>query len=76
MIRPLLALGLPGGIDILFLLILAAFYGVFTVLPFWFIFRKAGFHPALSILTIIPIASVAVLFYLAFATWPNHKTIS
>lgn len=54
------------------LLILNIILGLlFTVLPFWFICKKAGLHPALSILSLIPLANIAFLFYLAFAKWPS-----
>jgi hypothetical protein len=43
------------------------------VVPYWFIFRKAGFHPALSLLMIIPFAGVIMRFFLAFADWPSLK---
>lgn len=46
---------------------------LFTLLPYWFIFRKASFHPALSLLMIVPIVSVAMLFFLAFSEWPALK---
>ncbi len=54
-------------------LLIAIIFGVLattTVLPFWFIFKKAGFNPALSILSVIPFVNIAVMFYLAFAPWP------
>ena len=46
--------------------------GVFliAVLPFWQIFKKAGFSPALSLLMLVPFVSVIVLFVVAFSDWP------
>jgi hypothetical protein len=41
-----------------------------TVLPFWFICKKAGFHGALSLLMLIPIGNIVLVFVLAFADWP------
>ncbi len=41
-----------------------------VVLPFWFICRKAGFHGALSLLMLVPIANIILPFVLAFAEWP------
>jgi hypothetical protein len=63
------------GTPELFLIIatIGVFGVVFTVVPFWFIFRKAGFHPALSLLMIIPLADVIMKFFLAFADWPSLK---
>ncbi|MFP4171429.1 MAG: hypothetical protein ACLFV4_00805 [Candidatus Hydrogenedentota bacterium] len=45
-----------------------------TVLPFWFICKKAGFHGALSLLMLVPIANVILPFFLAFAEWPALRT--
>ena len=58
-------------------LIVICFIGVFVflliVLPYWKIFGKAGYHPGLSILMVIPIVNVAMLFFLAFSKWPSLK---
>ena len=48
---------------------------IFTVVPFWFIFKKAGYHPALSLLMIIPFIDVAIRFYLAFSDWPVMRRV-
>jgi hypothetical protein len=63
------------GLTELFVIILvvAIFGGILTVVPFWFIFKKAGYHPALSFLMIIPLADVIMKFFLAFAEWPSLK---
>jgi hypothetical protein len=42
------------------------------VLPFWKIFGKAGFPPALSILILVPLANIIVLYYVAFAQWKTR----
>ena len=68
-----IALSLPAIPEIVFILLITALLGVVTVLPFWFILKRAGFHPALSILTIIPIANIIVLFFLAFSPWPAFE---
>jgi len=44
-----------------------------TVLPFWFICKKAGFHPALSLLMLIPFGNIVLPFIVAFAQWPVLK---
>ena len=63
-----------GFPEILVILLVVAVVAVaFKLVPYWFIFRKAGFHPALSLLMIVPIASVIMLFFLAFADWPSLK---
>jgi hypothetical protein len=47
--------------------------GLIIVVPFWKIFGKAGFAPALSILMLIPFINLVMIFYLAFAEWPVFK---
>ena len=63
-----------GAPEILVIVAVIAVIGVvFKILPYWFIFRKAGFHPALSLLMIVPIASVVMLYIFAFSDWPSLK---
>ncbi len=45
------------------------------VVPYWFIFRKAGYPPALSLLMMIPLVNIAMVFYLALADWPILKQL-
>jgi hypothetical protein len=46
---------------------------VFWMLPLWFICKKAGFSPWLTLLNCIPIFGNTVLLYLlAFADWKRH----
>jgi hypothetical protein len=52
-------------------LTLVLIVGVLTVLPFWKILSKAGYHPAWSLVVFIPILNVIVLYIFAFAKWPN-----
>ena len=40
------------------------------VIPYWKIFQKAGFPPALSLLMLVPMVNIIVPFFLAFAEWP------
>lgn len=44
---------------------------VVGVVPYWQIFKKAGFAPALSLLALIPLVNIVVLYYVAFSDW-NH----
>ena len=37
--------------------------------PFWKIFAKAGFHPGLSILILVPFVNFLLLYYVAFSKW-------
>jgi len=43
---------------------------VLVIVPFWFIFQKAGYSKWLSILMVVPIVNIIMLFFLAFSTWP------
>ncbi len=43
------------------------------VVPYWKIFKKAGFAPALSLLMIVPLANIVMPFFLAFSEWPALK---
>jgi hypothetical protein len=42
---------------------------VAVIIPTWFICKKAGFSPWLSLLNIIPIGGLVLLYVLAFAEW-------
>ena len=59
----IIALGIVGSI-------------IVTLFPFWIIFKKAGFHPALSILTVLPVVNIIVLYYVALSSWPALKKIN
>jgi hypothetical protein len=48
-----------------------AFSFFVIVIPFWQIFKKAGFSPWYSVLMAIPLLNAVVLYFLAFANWPN-----
>ena len=39
------------------------------IVPYWQIFKKAGFPPALGFLMIIPLVNLVVLYVLAFSQW-------
>lgn len=38
--------------------------------PYWQIFKKAGFPPALSLLILVPFVGLIVLFVVAYSDWP------
>lgn len=46
-----------------------------TLIPWWMIFRKAGYSEALGCLMVIPILNLIMLFYLAFAEWPIEREL-
>lgn len=57
------------GLGELFMLLLL------LVLPFWRIFRKAGFNGALSLLIFIPGVNLLLLLFLAFTEWPVEREL-
>ena len=54
---------------LLFLSIMFSFTGPLLVIPYWQIFKKAGFSPLLSVLVLVPIANLIILYLVAFSEW-------
>jgi hypothetical protein len=54
-------------------LLIIGLISMIWIVPFWMIFKKAGFHPALSLLMVFPFINVILFLYLAFAKWPALK---
>jgi hypothetical protein len=44
---------------------------LFPIVPFWKIFSKLGFSKWLSLGMLVPVLSVIILFYVAFADPPQ-----
>jgi hypothetical protein len=42
---------------------------VLIVIPYWFIWKKAGFSPWFSLLMFIPAVNFIMLYVLAFSQW-------
>jgi hypothetical protein len=40
-----------------------------VIVPFWFILKKAGFSPWLSLLNAVPLGNLILIYVLAFADW-------
>ena len=40
-----------------------------VIVPFWYICKKAGFSPWLSLLNIVPLGGVVLWYVLAFSDW-------
>jgi hypothetical protein len=53
------------GFYLIFFVILEAI----IIVPFWFILKKAGFSPWLSLINIVPFGTLILLYILAFAEW-------
>lgn len=47
---------------------------VLVAVPAGMICRKAGLHPALGLLAIVPIANVVLLWVVAFKAWPSQSS--
>jgi hypothetical protein len=71
---PTLSFGVMGVQELLVILLMFALTAIVVVLPFWFLFKRAGFHPPMSLLAFVPlgIGPIALLFILAFAPWPKE----
>lgn len=51
-----------------------AMLGFFTIIiPLWIILRKAGFHPAWSLLGLIPGVNFIAVWVFALLPWPVHR---
>jgi hypothetical protein len=53
------------GFYLIFFVILEAV----IIIPFWFILKKAGFSPWLSLINIVPFGTLILLYILAFGEW-------
>jgi hypothetical protein len=42
---------------------------IVLVIPFWRIFKKAGFSPWLAVLMFVPLANIIILYVIAFSQW-------
>ena len=47
-----------------------------TILVYCRIFSKAGYHWALGLLMLVPIANIIMPFVLAFGDWPAQKSFA
>jgi hypothetical protein len=44
-----------------------------AIIPYWVIFKKAGFSPFLSFLMVIPFVGLVVLYVIAFSQWSTTQ---
>jgi hypothetical protein len=58
----------------LIVLVVALGSMVVAIVPYWKIFEKAGFPPAISLLMYIPLANLIVLYYVAFSDWKPSRS--
>jgi hypothetical protein len=59
-----LIMAMAAVIPIIVLIVMAI-----VLLPLWFICKKAGFSPWLSLLIFVPLGGLILLYVLAFADW-------
>jgi hypothetical protein len=53
---------------------LAIIGALLLIIPLWKICARAGFHPALSLLAVIPyLGLIALACLLAFVDWPTEQ---
>jgi hypothetical protein len=66
-------MGSIGGQELIVIgviVIMLVVAGAICALPFWFICKKAGLSPWLSLLMLVPLGNVVLPFLLAFIDWP------
>lgn len=42
---------------------------VLAIVPYWQIFKKAGFPAPLALLMFVPLANIVILYVVAFSEW-------
>ena len=52
-----------------------AVFSVLTMIPWFFIYKKAGYHPAMWCLMFVPIVNLVMMFVLAFSEWPIERDL-
>ena len=53
----------------LFFSFFATVISILVLIPYWFIFKKAGFSGFLALLMFVPVINIIMLYFLAFARW-------
>lgn len=71
----LLAMHGPGATELVLIFLAFAMIAAFTILPYWFIFSKAGYPGALALLMLVPIANFVMPLFLAFSKWPLERQL-
>ena len=57
------------GIVLILMPILIIVFAAILIIPYWFIWKKAGFTPWFSLLMFIPLVNLIMLYVLAFSQW-------
>lgn len=67
--------GPVGWPELVIIFLVFAMMAVLVVLPYWFIFSKAGYPGALALLMLVPLADIVMRFFLAFSKWPLERKL-
>ena len=68
--HPIYGFGPPHSLlYLMFFGFFGAIISILVLIPYWFIFKKAGFSPFLALLMLVPIINFIMLYFLAFARW-------
>jgi len=59
----------------LVLIVFIAVLALVAMVPWFFIYKKAGFHPAMGCLMFLPIVNLVMMFILAFTEWPIEREL-
>jgi CDP-diglyceride synthetase len=59
----------------IFFIAIALVLAAIAMVPWFFIYKKAGFHPAMGCLMFIPVVNLIMMFILAFTEWPIEREL-
>ena len=62
-----------GVAELFVILIVVFFFAIVLLIPYFMIFKKAGFSPWLCLLMVLPVVNLVMLYLLAFMEWPSLK---
>ncbi len=62
--------GIGVGMIVFVSLLFVLLTDIVAIVPFFWVFRKAGWHWAMGFLMLLPIVNLVMLYVLAFARWP------
>jgi len=62
--------GIGVGMIVLISLLFVLVADITFLLPFFWIFRRAGWHWAMGFLMLLPLVNLVMLYVLAFGRWP------
>ena len=48
-------------------------FAALIIVPFWFIFTKAGYSQWWGLLMAVPIVNLVMLYFLEFSDWPRLR---